>query len=116
MVTVVLNLALWTLVAIRLYRRGSELLRWAFIVVLLLSMAAGGSLVTRHLWPTRTAIVIPAEIDAHTAPDVESVVRFKLHAGTEVRVKDVRDGWLRISLPDGQQGWLDRTHVEVITD
>jgi len=33
------------------------------------------------------------------------VTRFKLRAGSEVQVKDRRDGWLRIALPDvGRSG------------
>ena len=33
------------------------------------------------------------------------MIRFKLHAGSEVQVKDRRDDWLRIALPDvGRSG------------
>jgi hypothetical protein len=42
------------------------------------------------------------------------VVRFKLHAGTEVKVKDRRPGWLRIVLPDGQQGWVEEQWTELV--
>jgi hypothetical protein len=42
------------------------------------------------------------------------VVRFKLHAGTELRIRDSRDGWLRIGLPDGQQGWIETAWAEQV--
>lgn len=113
--TISLNFVLWTLLIVRIYRRGSELLRWAVIVVLLVTLAVGGSLLARQFFPTRVAVVLPAEVDALTGPGADSVVRFKLHAGTEVRVKDSQDGWLRVALPDGQQGWMDGQYLEVVS-
>ena len=59
-------------------------------------------------------MIVPQEVEAHTAPDAESVVRFKLHAGTELTVRDERDGWLRIALPDGQQGWVRRDKAALV--
>ena len=43
----------------------------------------------------------------------DAVVRFVLHGGSEVRIEDESDGWLRVSLPDGQQGWMERRNLEV---
>ncbi len=105
---------IWSALAVRLYRRGSEVLRWTVIILLLLLLATGGSLAIRYTFPTRIAVVVPQELDALTAPQDEAVVRFKLHAGTEVVVKDAREGWYRIALPDGQQGWVAAGHVELV--
>ncbi len=114
LVLLVLNLLFWSALAVRLYRRGSEVLRWTVIILLLLLLATGGSLTIRYAFPTRIAVVVPQELDALTAPQDEAVVRFKLHAGTEVLVKDQREGWYRIALPDGQQGWVAATYVELV--
>ncbi len=114
MVLMVLNLLFWSALAVRLYRRGSEVLRWTVIILLLLLLATGGSLAIRYTFPTRIAVVVPQELNALTAPQDEAVVRFKLHAGTEVVVKDAREGWYRIALPDGQQGWVAAGHVELV--
>ncbi|MCP4660868.1 MAG: hypothetical protein GY856_36160, partial [bacterium] len=39
--------------------------------------------------------------------NVQDVVLFKLHAGTEVRVVDRREGSIRIALPEeGKGGWI----------
>ena len=110
----VVNLALWSILIMRLYRRASEALRWTFFGLLLLLLATGGSLAVHTLLPTQIAVVVPQEVDALTGPTADALVRFKLHAGSEVRVKDQRDDWLRIALPDGQQGWIDRQYVEVV--
>lgn len=112
--TVVGNLLLWGLLAARLLGRGREALRWLTIAVLVPLLAVGGSLALRLAQPRRVAVVLPQEVAAQSGPGADAVVRFKLHAGTEVRVRDQRDGWLRISLPDGQQGWIEARWAEVV--
>ena len=57
---------------------------------------------------------MPQQIPAHSAPDTESVTRFKLHAGSELRLRERRDGWLRIALPEGEQGWIQDDWAEVV--
>jgi hypothetical protein len=109
-----LNLLFWGVWAIRLFYQDSEVLRWIFILLLVLLVGTAGSLFVHHVFPLQVAVVVPQEIDARTAPDPDSVVRFKLHAGTEVKVKDRRPGWLRIVLPDGQQGWVEEEWTELV--
>jgi hypothetical protein len=111
----ILNLLFWSTWAFRLFHRDSEVLRWTFILLLILLVATGGSLVAHRAFPARIAVVVPQEISAHTGPEEGSVVRFKLHAGTEVKVEDRRGSWLRISLPDGQKGWVEEAWVEVVS-
>lgn len=113
-VVLVLNLLFWGLLALRLFRRGSEALRWLTFALLLLLLATAGSLAARYFFPSRVAVVIPQEVGAHNGPDSASVVRFKLHAGTELAVKDQRDGWLRVALPEGQQGWIQKEWAQVV--
>ncbi len=109
-----LNVLFWGLLALRLFRRDSEVVRWALIFVLVPLLALAASLVGRSAFPARVAVIVPQEIDARTGPAESEVVRFRLHAGTEVRVEDRRDGWLRIALPDGQQGWISGEHAEEV--
>ena len=111
---VVVNILFWGVAAVRLYRRDSEVLRWVSIGLLVLLVAVAGS-VAAHRWIDRpVAVIVPQEIDTFAAPDSDSVVRFKLHAGTEVPIKDAREGWWRIALPDGQQAWIERQWTEVV--
>ena len=114
MVVLSLNLLFWGVWAIRLFHQDSEVLRWIFILLLVLLVATAGSLFVHNFFPLQVAVVVPQEIEARTAPDPDSVVRFKLHAGTEVKVKDRRTGWLRIVLPDGQQGWVEEQWTELV--
>lgn len=108
------NLLLWGVLGLRLFRPTSELLRWSFISLLILLSATSASLLLRHALPAQIAVVVPQEIDVFNGPSLEAVVRFKLHAGTEVLLEERRPDWLRISLPDGQQGWIQESWAEVV--
>ncbi|MDY7094623.1 MAG: tetratricopeptide repeat protein [Acidobacteriota bacterium] len=113
-VVLLLNLLFWGGLALRLRYRGSEILRWANGGLLILLLLTGGSLLAHIAFPQQVAVIVPQEVSAHTGPDAETVVRFKLHAGTEVRIADARKEWLRVQLPDGQQGWVAREQAEVV--
>lgn len=78
----------------------------------LLLVATAGSLAVERWHGERVAVVLPAEVDAHAAPRAEAVVRFKLHAGSEVRLTGENPGWVLIELPDGERGWLEERFVE----
>lgn len=111
----ILNLVLWTLLALgRLRRRRTELLPWLLGGVLLCLVGSGGSLLVHELWPQRVAVVLPPEIDARSGPGADAVVRYKLHAGTEVAVEDITQGWVRIEGPERQQAWVEDDQVAVI--
>ncbi len=115
-IVVVINLLLWLVLVLRIYRRGSEVLRWTFMTLLLLLLVTGGSLAVRYLQPLEVAVIIPQEIDVRSGTNVKDVVLFKLHAGTEVRVVDRREGSVRIALPEeGRGGWIEARHAEVVT-
>jgi tetratricopeptide (TPR) repeat protein len=113
--TVLFNALLWGVLALRLTLRGSEALRWLAGLSLLLLLASGGSLLWRTVAPERIAVVLPQEVDVRSGTGAASVVRFKLHAGSEVRLIERQDGWLRIALPDGEQGWIEEQHAVPIT-
>lgn len=114
-VVLVLNLLFWGSLALRLLRPASEAWRWISVSFLVLLLLTAGSLAIHRFLPTQVAVVVPQEIAAHNGPAEEEVVRFKLHAGTEVLVADRRDGWLRVELPDGQQGWIPADGAEVVS-
>jgi hypothetical protein len=109
------NALLWSLLALRLFYRRTEVLGWIVTAVLIVTVATGGSLAVRYLMPMRIAVVTASEIDAHSGTSDDTIVRFKLHAGSEVRLVERRDDWLRIRLPDGQQAWIDARYAKVVT-
>ncbi len=111
---VLVGAAFWGVLAVRLYRRTSEVLRWSAACLLVVGLALGGSLVAHAAFAPAVAVVLPQEIDLHAAAGEGSVVRFRLHAGTEIRIIEQRPEWIRIELPDGQRGWSKREYLEIV--
>lgn len=111
---VLVGAAFWVVLGVRLYRRTSEVLRWSAVCLLVVGLALGGSLVAHAAFVPAVAVVMPQEIDLHAAAGEGSVVRFRLHAGTEVRIIEQRPEWIRIELPDGQRGWSKREYLEIV--
>lgn len=60
------------------------------------------------------AIVLRPTAVVRTGPDVSSEPVFTLHEGAKVQLVEHRDGWLRIRLPDGKNGWLSQDDLEGI--
>jgi tetratricopeptide (TPR) repeat protein len=114
MAVLVLNLLFWGLLAARLLRPASELLRWVQVAILVLLLALAASLAVRWFSPHRSAVITSLEVEARSGTGVADVVRFKLHTGTEVRLLERRPDWLRIALPDGNQGWIPADQAEVV--
>ncbi len=60
------------------------------------------------------AIVLRPTAVVRTSPDAGSDPAFTLHEGAKVRLVEQRDDWMRISLPDGKNGWLSQDDLEGI--
>jgi hypothetical protein len=60
------------------------------------------------------AVVVAPEVPVYSAPSDDSVLQFRIHAGTKVRLKEKRSGWVRISLPGGLTGWISGASAETI--
>jgi len=64
---------------------------------------------------TPSAIVLAPQVEVMSAPNVEAVVMFDLHAGAQVRILEERGEWLRVTLPGEQfQGWMEEREVEEV--
>jgi hypothetical protein len=113
---VLASLLVFGALSMQLRRRGSEPLRWIALLAGAVLVAAVGSLACRWALPLRVAVVLPAEVEAFSGTDADTVVRFRLHAGTEVRAVETSGDWVRIVLPDGEQGWIQRDQVELVAD
>lgn len=53
----------------------------------------------------RNAIVFAKVLEVKDAPTSSGDVSFELHPGTKVAIADQEDGWYRIKLADGKEGW-----------
>ena len=61
------------------------------------------------------AIVMRAVAPVGSAPGSDTgKALFILHEGTKVKVLDSVDGWNKIELADGRQGWIATQDIELI--
>lgn len=112
--TLVVNLVFWSALAGRVLRPDSEAARWLTGLTAFLLLIVGGSLLWRTIWPATVAVVSQPEIAVHSGTHRDTVVRFRLHEGTEAQVLDTEGDWIRVELSDGKQGWVAKRDVELI--
>ena len=105
----------WSLAGLARWKRESELLRWGAVAAGFLLCVVFTSMVWRRALPQEIAVVNLPEIDVHSGTNADTVVRFKLHEGTEAHVLDTEEAWLRIELADGKQGWVSAIDVTKLT-
>jgi len=112
---VVLFLALWWLalgaaLAIRFMApgpgRAALFVGEAFVGVC--TLAAGLLLAGRIYLAERvtTAIVLPDRVEVREGPDASAKTSFAVHAGLKVRLQARDQGWSRVRLPNGLEGWV----------
>jgi tetratricopeptide (TPR) repeat protein len=58
------------------------------------------------------AIVMADRVDVLSGPSAENTVLFTVHEGTRLEVRNQRDGWYQVSLPNAMNGWVPSAVVE----
>lgn len=110
-----MNALVWLLMTLRLYHQESEILRWTLGITILMTLPLGASAALRHASPQIVAVVQSPEVAVFSGKDENSVIRFRLHEGTEAEVVATSDTWVRIALADGKQGWLPARHLDIVS-
>jgi len=82
----------------------------------LLFVVAGASLAGNIYQQRRVpkAIFLTPVVDARSGPGDEYTKIFTVHEGTKVRIRQEREGWYFISLPNGLGGWVPGDAAEII--
>lgn len=62
----------------------------------------------------KEAIIIPDNCYVKSSPDEKSTNLFMLHSGTKIELMDELQDWMRIKIPNGNEGWLRHECIEVI--
>jgi len=103
----VLNLLLWSILAVRLFNR-SEGLYYVFLVTLSLWFVAGLSFGLQYyrLATDDRAVVIEKEVPILAGPDTADTVLFKLHEGAMARHERSEGGWALVRISDKNRGWV----------
>lgn len=110
-------LAFWVAAIILLFRRRAEL-RWTAIVAFALAMLFAGSLALDLTRPSRApeGVVLADEVIARQGDGAAYRPAFStpIHAGSEFRLVEAREKWLRVELSDGRKCWIPAHAAEVI--
>jgi tetratricopeptide (TPR) repeat protein len=62
----------------------------------------------------RQAIIFSGSVNIKSGPAEQSNTLFVLHDGTKVNVLDNSNGWMKIRLANGNEGWIKETDVKEI--
>ena len=113
-----LAIALASLVLMRLGKDYS-LRKWGFIGLIILGMFtifsfSNASIATHRIAAQKEAIVMPTMISIKSSPDIDGMEKFILHEGTKVSIEEELNGWLQISIADGNKGWVMPNEIERI--
>lgn len=90
-----------------------NILSKVFLIALVLLVVCGVSL-GANLYVQRAikeGIVTSPEAIARSGPGEDFTEVFAVHEGTKARLRNVRDQWVQISLPNGLNGWIPSDDV-----
>jgi tetratricopeptide (TPR) repeat protein len=89
----------------------------ATILVVGVFFVASGASLFGNIYGQRkisTAIVLTPSVDARSGPGQEYTKIFSVHEGTRIRIRQERENWYLISLPNGLAGWVPSEIAEII--
>ncbi len=102
-VAVFLWYALWTALALRLWRPERYLSRMAIVLAVL--AAAFGASAWAKAHPPALAVAAVERVPVHYGTNEDEAVRFELYEGDRVAVDRRADGWARVNISSGERGW-----------
>jgi tetratricopeptide (TPR) repeat protein len=88
--------------------------RWGAIVSLIVLVFIGIVTGIRVIVDNTYAVIISSTASVLTGPDTKYMQIFELHAAGEVRIMERRNDWVRVQLPDLQEGWVKSDSIEEI--
>lgn len=109
----VAGLSLWLLGKARWYKKIGFVAGVGLLVLGLLAFAVANSR-NQRIKESNRAVVLAKEVVLRSAPDEQSKEVFTLHAGATVQLLDQIGEWHKVSLQNGEQGWLPDTSFERI--
>jgi hypothetical protein len=102
------------LILLRLIRRRGRGLLVALAAFAFVGALPSGALVAAHAYVGThfvDAVVLASTLSVRDQPREGSKVSFEIHAGLKVRLMDEVGNFTRVRLPNGLEGWAQRTGV-----
>lgn len=94
-------------------KKGGFLLMLFFMVVGSLSWVCAWQ-VRASMMSVDEAVVFTPTVTVMSSPDKDGTKLFVIHEGTKVSLLESNSEWIRIALPDGNEGWVMAETVEII--
>lgn len=69
---------------------------------------------SHHFSSQPQAIVMNGTVDAKGSPDSATKTIFVIHAGLKVDIREQRDEWIKVNIPNGTMGWIKLADVQEI--
>jgi tetratricopeptide (TPR) repeat protein len=60
------------------------------------------------------AIIFSGSVNVRSGPGDQAAALFVLHDGTKVNVLDTNNGWIKIQLANGNEGWIQQSDIKEI--
>ncbi|HLD45009.1 MAG TPA: tetratricopeptide repeat protein [bacterium] len=114
---ILLSIGLWGYCVFRILRRQQLVVTSTAIVLLIFVYLSLGCFIKYHLEkPLAYGVILPKSSDVRASYQEKDQVLFTLHEGAKVRLIDHQDfgdaeKWVKISLPQGQKGWVKAQEV-----
>ena len=82
----------------------------ALAMLLILGLSLGAKLYAQRA--VKEGILIVPEATVRSGPGEDFTEVFVVHEGTKARLRNARDRWVQISLPNGLNGWIPSKKLE----
>ncbi len=91
-------------------------LRWPLIILALLLPLVSIAAWTAEWqdWSGREAVLLAPAVSVSSGPGGDFITLFEIHEGAELRIKEERGAWVRVSLGDELEGWIPRGSFETL--
>jgi tetratricopeptide (TPR) repeat protein len=118
-ITFILYLLTSALVMITIWSRTVGVRKKVLVITLILAilMLLSGTSLIGNIYQQRRvshAIILSPSTDARSGPGLEYTKIFSVHQGTKIRIRQARQDWYLISLPNGLAGWVPEEVAEKI--
>ncbi|MDJ0835768.1 MAG: SH3 domain-containing protein [Acidobacteriota bacterium] len=93
--------------------------RWQIYVLVIsgvwgILFGAGAYLQYNQLTRTDLAVLVAPKAEVRAGPATTEVISFTVHEGVRCRILDKTEGWYRIGLANGYNGWVPQQAVTII--
>jgi tetratricopeptide (TPR) repeat protein len=91
-------------------------LGWTLSAVVVVTAVAGASWYTTYqrIEGLELAVILDDAVEILAGPGENNASLFTVHEGLTVEVRDERNEWIHVSLPNGLNGWLRRDTVGLV--